>query len=294
MRARFYATMADLLRTDERTALVLADIGPLGLVAGEPADERVLNVGIREQTMVGVAAGLALAGLRPFVHSYAPFLVERPYEQVKLDLSHQDLGAVLVSIGASFDAASEGRTHQSPADVALLSALPGWRLHTPGHPDEVETLVRAAARADDRQYVRLSSQVNPQAWPADGGIHVVRHGRGTLVLAVGPALAAAQQAVEGLGVTLAYTATPFPLDRGTLRALAEHHVRVVVVEPYLEGTTAPEVAAALRGRRVEVEHVGVGREERRTYGTPADHARLHGLDAAGVRARVLGHGGAAA
>jgi transketolase len=63
----------------------------------------------------------------------------------------------------------------------------------------------------------------------------------------------------------------------------------VVVEPYLEGTTSPEVSAALRGRTVVVEHVGVGRDERRTYGTPADHTRLHGLDAAGVRDRVLRH-----
>jgi len=287
MRARFSTTMADLLRTDERTALVLADIGPLDLVAGEPAEERVVNVGIREQTMIGVASGLAMAGLRPFVHTYAPFLVERPYEQIKLDLSHQERGAVLVSVGASFDAASEGRTHQAPADVALLSALPGWRLHTPGHPDEVEALTRAAARTDDRQYIRLSTQTNPEPWPADGAIHVVRPGTGTLVLAIGPALASAQGAVKGHDATLAYTATPVPLDRAGLRELAGQHERVVVVEPYLEGTTAHEVAAALRGRAVDVEYVGVGRTEQRVYGTPADHARLHGLDVAGVRARLL-------
>jgi transketolase len=290
MRARFTATMADLLRTDERTALVLADIGPLDLLAGEPGAARVLNVGIREQAMIGVASGLAMAGLRPFVHTYAPFLVERPYEQIKLDLSHQDRGAVLVSIGASFDAASEGRTHQCPADVALLSALPGWRLHVPGHPDEVEALTRAAARADDRQYLRLSTQTNPEPWPADGAVHVVRPGRGTLVLAIGPALAAAQHAVADLDATLAYTATPVPLDRAGLRAVAGGHGRVLVVEPFLEGTTAHEVASALRGLAVDVDHLGVGRGELRVYGTPADHARLHGLDAAGIRARVAAPG----
>lgn len=287
MRERFYATMADLLQTDATTALVLADIGPLDLVAGTPAARRVVNVGIREQAMVGVASGLAMAGLRPFVHTYAPFLVERAYEQVKLDLTHQDVGAVLVSIGASFDAASEGRTHQSPADVALLSALPGWHLHTPGHPDEVEALVRAAARTQDRQYIRLSTQVNPEPLPADGSIHVLRPGGSTLLLAIGPTVAAAREATADLDVTLACTVTPFPLDRRALRRLADQHDRVVVLEPYLEGTTAPEVAAALRGRATAVEYVGVGRDEQRRYGTPADHARLHGLDAAGIRARLL-------
>ena len=80
-------------------------------------------MGIREQLMTGVAGGLALTGLRPFVHSYAPFVIDRAYEQIKLDLGHQDAGAVLVSIGGSYDAAAEGYTHQSPGDVALLDTL---------------------------------------------------------------------------------------------------------------------------------------------------------------------------
>ncbi|WP_188037458.1 transketolase family protein [Actinotalea sp. JY-7885] len=288
MRARFTATMADLLARDPRTALVLADIGPVDLGRGTHAAERVINVGIREQALIGVAAGLATAGLRPFVHSYAPFLVERPYEQIKLDLSHQDLGAVLVSIGASYDAASEGRTHQCPADVALLAALPGWRVHVPGHPDEVEALLRAAARADDRQYVRLSSASNPEAYPADGTIRVVREGRGAAVLAVGPALGATLRAAEGLDVAVAYTATPSPLDAPGLAALVADRGRLVVVEPYLEGTAAPEVLAALGGRPIALDLVGVGRTEVRRYGSPEDHARHHGLDARGIRQRLVG------
>jgi transketolase len=131
MRARFYRAAADALDRDERVALVLADIG----VSELPRHPRVFNVGIREQLMIGVAAGLAMEGYRPVAHSYTPFLVERPYEQVKLDLGHQDVGAILVSTGASYDAARAGRTHQAPEDVALLAALPGWTIHVPGHPD---------------------------------------------------------------------------------------------------------------------------------------------------------------
>ena len=287
MRARFTATVERLLRDDPRSALVLADIGPVHLARDPEVGPRVLNVGIREQALVGVASGLALAGLRPVVHSYAPFLVERPYEQLKLDLSHQDLGAVLVSVGASHDAASEGRTHQCPADVALVSALPGWTVHVPGHPDEAEALLRSAAAGDDRQYLRLSARPNPEAWPADGSLHLVREGGGCAVLAVGPALAPTLEAVAGLDVAVAYTATPTPLDAPGLRALVDGRDRLLVVEPYLEGSTAPQVVAALAGRPVGLAFVGVDRREVRRYGTPEDHDRVHGLDAAGIRRRVL-------
>src|ERR1700753_1290668 len=117
MRPVFAAEAALLLEEDPRAAVVLAEISA-DLFAKPLAryPERVLNVGIREQLMVSVAGGLALAGLKPIVHTYAPFLVERAYEQVKLDLGHQGVGAVLVSIGASYDAAAAGRTQQAPGD----------------------------------------------------------------------------------------------------------------------------------------------------------------------------------
>ena len=149
-------------------ALVLADIGvsrfqQAGAVTRHR--DRIINVGIREQLMISVAGGLALGGLRPFVHSYTPFLIERPFEQIKLDLVHQGVGAVLVSIGASYDAASEGRTHQSPGDVALLGTLPGFEVHVPGHPDEVEVLVRHSAIGTGPAYIRLAEDSNREAMP---------------------------------------------------------------------------------------------------------------------------------
>ena len=109
MRTVFAATASSLLDEDPLAAVVLAEISAdLFAKAAARHPERVLNVGIREQLMVSVGGGLALAGLRPIVHTYAPFLVERAFEQVKLDLAHQGARAVLVSIGASYDAAPGG------------------------------------------------------------------------------------------------------------------------------------------------------------------------------------------
>ena len=164
MRTRFVQATTALLDDDPRTALVLADISAdrfASAAARHP--DRVLNLGIREQLTIGVAGGLALTGLRPIAHSYATFAVDRRYEQLKLDLNHQDAGAVVVSVGASYDGSRYGYTHFSPGDVSLLDTLDSWTVHVPGHPDEVEPLLRAAAARDDRTYLRLSSHHNDLA-----------------------------------------------------------------------------------------------------------------------------------
>lgn len=284
MRDTFVATATALLEEDPRTAVVLADISSDAFApAMRRHPDRVLNVGIREQLMTGVAGGLALTGLRPYVHSYAPFVIDRAYEQIKLDLGHQDVGAVLVSIGASYDGAPEGYTHQSPGDVALLDTLDGWTVHVPGHADEVPALLRAAARHDDRVYVRLTEQENTVAYGDAARLRVLRRG-GPLIVAVGPMLGPVLEATRDLDVTVAYTNTPRPLDTEGLRLLTEGEV--ILVEPYLAGTSARQVSAALSDVPHRELHLGVGRAEIRRYGKWQDHARAHGLDAAGLRASI--------
>jgi len=287
MRTVFAATASSLLDEDPLAAVVLAEISAdLFAKAAARHPERVLNVGIREQLMVSVGGGLALAGLRPIVHTYAPFLVERAFEQVKLDLAHQGARAVLVSIGASYDAARAGRTHQAPEDVALLDTVPGFAVQVPGHPDEVPELLRSAVGALDSvsTYVRLSSEVNRSALPVWPGLQVVRSGREAVVVAVGPMLSPVLDAVGDLDVTVAYTTSVRPFDGEGLRALGLSSV--VLVEPYLAGTSAYLASAALSGRPHRLLSLGVGRSELRRYGTPSYHAALHGLDATGIRRSV--------
>jgi transketolase len=288
MRETFIATTTALLDEDPRTALVLADISAASFTeAHRRHPDRVLNVGIREQLMAGVGGGLALTGMRPILHSYAPFLVDRAYEQIKLDFGHQDTGAVLVSIGGSYDAAAEGYTHQSPGDVALLDTLDGWTVHVPGHRDEVPAMLRDAVRHDDRVYVRLSAQENDRAHRDGGRLRVLRGGTGALVVAVGPMLDPVLEATRDLDVTVAYTNTPRPLDAEGLRA-SMRTGEIVVVEPYAKGTSAHLVGEALSGLPHRALHLGVGRAEVRRYGTRQDHARAHGLDPAGLRRSMSG------
>ena len=283
-RATFAATASALVEEDLSVALVYAEIS--GQYFGDVErrhPDRVVNVGIREQLLVNVGAGLALTGMRPVVHTFASFLVERAFEQVKLGFNHQDVGGVLVGSGGSYDNTGGGRTHQAPGDVALMDSLPDWTVHVPGHADEVESAIRLAVAGSGRDYVRVTAQQNRDSFPVTPGrFHLVRRGSGATVVAVGPMLDPVLEAVEGLDVSVLYASTVRPFDGRSLRAVLGTP-DVVLVEPYLEGTSARCVSDAL----VDVPHrllaLGVGRGELRRYGTPADHAAAHGLDAAGLR-----------
>lgn len=283
MRDTFLTTAEEIVNRDQDVAIVLADISAASLAeAARRHPDRVINVGIREQLLVSTGAGLALAGLRPIVHTFNAFLVERAFEQIKLDLSHQDLGAVLVSYGASYDMPMEGRTHQAPGDVALVDSLPGWYVHVPGHPEEARRLLLDSVPGDSRTYLRLSAQENSE--PHLGvGLQTIRQGTRGVVIAVGPMLDRVLEAVEGMDVTVLYTSTVRPFDAEGLRAAMPEVADVALVEPYLKGTSAHCVADALADRPHRLLNLGTRRDaEVRIYGTLADHDLVHGLDAGSI------------
>jgi transketolase len=120
----------------------------------------------------------------------------------------------------------------SPGDVALMSTLPDWDIFVPGHPDEVEAILRGASATDRRTYLRLSDQHNEAPMTAAaGGLELIRPASSgsPLVVAVGPTRDAVLAATTGRDVAVAYTARPFPLDVERLRGLVAQDV--VWVEP---------------------------------------------------------------
>jgi transketolase len=289
MRETFLSTMDEALDVDPRLAVVLADISAAQLSTAKLRHpNRVLNVGIREQLLISVAGGLALTGMRPVVHTFASFLVERPFEQLKLDLVHQGVGAVLVSSGASYDMANAGRTHQSPADVALIDTLPGWTVHVPGHPEEARRLVLESLAGDCNVYIRLSEQANAEPHLSPG-FQVMRRGGRGVVVAVGPMLDRVLAATSATDVTVLYASTIRPFDAAGLRAAVESTgvADVVLVEPYLAGTSALFVADALSATPHRLWSLGVRREvEVRGYGEMADHDLAHSLDETSIAAAI--------
>jgi transketolase len=282
----FAATAARLVDEYPQLALVYAEIsGQYWQALQRRHPQRVINVGIREQLLVNVGAGMALTGIRPIVHTFASFLVERAFEQIKLGFNHQNVGGVLVSCGASYDMSASGRTHQCPGDVTLLDSLPDWTICVPGHPAEVAASLERAAAASGRDYIRVSTLRNADAHPISGRFHVLRHGKAATVVAVGPLLDPVLAATSDLDVTVLYANIIRPFDSAGLRAVLRAP-DVVLVEPYLRGTSSHLVSEAL----VDVPHrllaLGVSRQELRKYGRPEQHQAAHGLDPAGLREAI--------
>lgn len=292
MRERFIRVVADLLDRDEKTVVVLAVISHAlfadsGVEARHPS--RIIDVGIREQAQLGITAGLALSGYKPIATGYAPFLIERAFEQIKLDFAHQGVSAILASVGGSWDSSGSGRTHQAPEDVALMSSLRSWSVHVPGHPDEMEELLLDAHARGERAYIRMTSDSNrTRLSDRPSSVEVVRRGSvgSPTVLAVGPVADAVLEGSTGLDVTVAYTATPYPVDSHGL-ADAVTGPDVLIVEPYLEGTSIGAVVEALPGRALRVSAHGVRDVDIRRYGTPEEHRGAHGLDSVGVRSLLI-------
>jgi transketolase len=284
-RTQFGHSVSDLLDEDLSTALVLAEISARFFTdALRRHPDRAINVGIREQLLVNVGAGLAMTGMRPIVHTFATFLVERAFEQVKLGFPHQGVGGVLVGGGGSFDASDAGRTHQAPGDIALMDSLPDVVIHAPGTAVEADEVIRRAVTGHGLHYVRIVEQTNSESLPG-AGFHVVRRGSGATVVALGPVLDEVLEATAGRDVTLLYAHSVRPFDAHTFRSVLTSP-DVVLVEPWLAGTSARCVADALLDVPHRLLALGTRRTELRHYGSPAEHQRAHGLDAAGIRRSV--------
>jgi transketolase len=287
MRKQFVATSERILEEDPRLFILLGDIGVFAFRNSlQKYPDRVLNIGILEQATVSVAAGLAKEGFIPLFHSIAPFVVERAFEQIKVDFGYQKLGGNFVSVGASYDYASLGCTHHCPGDVGILATIPGMEVVVPGHPQEYDLLFQQSYANGNPTYYRLTERANSEARDVKfGRAAVLKKGAGVTVLAVGALLDKVLQAATGTDATVLYYTTVLPFDRETLARNCPSG-RILCVEPFYQGTLAFEIMESMDGRSVRLSSLGVPREFIRSYG----HADLHdvycGFTVENIRYRI--------
>ncbi len=275
------------MAADSRLVVLLGDISVFGFRnAFQLHPQHIYNIGICEQAMTSMGAGLAKTGLIPVLHSIAPFVVERCFEQIKVDFCYQKLPGNIVSVGASYDYAALGCTHHCPGDVAVLRTLPGMEIVVPGTPAEFDQLFRAAYAGPHPTYFRLSERSNPQAQNVEfGRANVLKQGKLATVIAVGTALPPVLAAVKDLDVTVLYYTTVAPFDGETLKRNS-HGGKIVLVEPFYAGTLVADIYAALGTAAVAIQTIGVPHQFLTHYGHAEEHDEAIGLTPDAIRKRV--------
>jgi transketolase len=247
VRNAFAEEVTRLGREDPRLVLLSGDIGNK-LFDGfkEHSPGRFFNCGVAEANMMGVAAGLALNGLRPVVYTITPFTTTRCFEQIRVDVCYHEAPVIIVGTGAGLSYAELGPTHHSLEDIAILRTLPGMTVLAPCDSVELRGLLRAALRRDGPVYMRIGKKGEP-----------VIHDPATEV-AIGRAITVR----AGGDVCLISTGNIMPVVLEAARRLEAHHVAARVesfhtVKPLDEERLA-EVFAASRLVATVEEHGRVG------------------------------------
>lgn len=278
MRKQFVNTTEKIIDNNKDTVLLLGDIGVFGfrnLFKKYPA--RVFNIGILEQSTIGIAAGLSLTDFIPIVHTITPFLVERCLEQLKIDFGYQKLRGNFVSVGASYDYAALGPTHHCPADVQLLKTIPGMQIVIPGTSNEFNTLFNEGYDNDSPTYYRLSEEENSLELDVKFGYgNLIKKGKDATIVVVGPLLDDVLEATKNMDVTILYYTTVTPFDSNLLIDNTKSE-KVILIEPYYEGALNYEISKCLQNKPISFLNIGVPHMFMTNYGQKTEHDRVNGL-----------------
>jgi transketolase len=230
MRRQFRDTVMDLAKQDDGIVMVLGDVSVyLFNDFKTEYSDRFYNMGICENTLISVAAGLSSQGFSPFVHSIAPFITERSLEQIKLDMCYNRFGGNIISCGASFDYAWDGATHHCYTDLAILRTQPGMEVIQPGSNQEVDILIRSQYRNGNPTYFRLSDYPHDIEIPVEFGKGVVLKNSGSklTVMTAGPILGNVLEAFRDIDVNLVYFHTIKPIDREVITKFRDTEILVI-------------------------------------------------------------------
>lgn len=297
-RAAFGETLIKLV--DEGMDIMAVDADLCGSTTtakfGAAYPDRLFDVGIAEQNMIGVASGLALTGRTVFTGSFAVFGTGRCWEQIRNTVCDSGLNVKICPTHAGITVGADGATHQALEDIALMRVLPGMRVLVPADYASAVAAIRLAAATSGPFYVRLGREPLPEVY--DEGFtcdvafaNVLREGSDISIMACGvevaQALAAADVlAAEGISAEVVDVMSVKPLDEETIIASAAKTGRVLTVEEHSIYGGMGSAVAELLGEKHPVPVTRLGLT---TFGQSGDAAELlahYGLDAAGIAARV--------
>ena len=303
MRNRFAETFYQLGRDDPRLCMVVADISPAGSMERFRTEfpARFINTGVAEQIMIGMTAGMAQRGLRPFAYTIATFALYRPFEMVRDDLCYQNLPVTIVGIGGGVTYSTLGATHHAQEDIAIATAIPNMAVIAPCDPAETEAATRwCASQERGPVYLRLGKAGEPDltATAEDafvfGRLRYLRRGSEVCICAYGAITKMAAEVADrlqqqGRSVSLVSVHTLKPLDlEGLAAALASHREMLVIEEMSPQGSLGTKVKALAfeRGARCVVQCFSLQDAFIHHYGTHPQLLAAHGLTADAIAARA--------
>jgi transketolase len=272
-RDAFAATVESLAAHDEHVVVVCNDSVGSSKLGGfqKRFPNRLINVGIAEQAMIGVAAGLANGGRRPIVSGASCFLTARGLEQIKVDLAYGNANVTVCGMSPGVAYGELGPTHHSVEDIAWLRAIDNIVVIVPADPLETEQALRAAVEHDGPVFVRVSRMGVPAVYPVDYRFEIgravrLRDGEDVTLMANGTLVsraldAAASLAADGVSARVVSMPTVKPLDLSEVAAAAEDTGAIVTVEEHsVYGGLGSAVAeAVVAGRPVPMRILGFPR-----------------------------------
>ena len=242
-RQQFADTMLAIGQENKSLVVMVGDIGH-GILKpfAEACKNRYYNIGILEPTMISMGAGLSASGLCPVMHTIAPFIIERAFEQIKLDFCYHKLSGNIVTVGSAFDYSNLGCTHHCYGDFALLKTLPGTEICFPASPVEFDNLFRQSYQNNYLTIFRIAGTSHNFPFKSEDVIFgkgvCVEEGEDLTIVATGPQLKMALSTRDtlqsrGISVEVLYIHTIRPLDIKLIRASAEKTGKVVVIEEHM-------------------------------------------------------------
>ena len=277
MRALFPKLVKSYLDSGTDLFVLLGDIGVYSfkdISLNYP--KNIENLGTIEQSMVGIAAGISLGGSIPIVHTITPFLIERAFEQLKIDFGYQKLRGNFLSVGGAFDYTGLGATHHCPADVSLIKSIPNFQCIIPGHAKEFEKLFRSTVLNNFPTYIRLSEQSNTHEVDVEfGKATVIKEDGDIVIIAVGDMLDITIEATKNLPVTILYYTTLEPFDKDCLKKYFKS--KILIIGSFYIGTLVSDVTEALNDKKVIIESIAIPRNFIYKYGTKKELKQYVGL-----------------
>ena len=269
MRKTFINTLIELAREDKDIVLITPDMGFSVL---EPFfkefPERSINCGIAEQNAVSLASGLALAGKKPYVYTIIPFLVERAFEQVRLDVAYMNTNVKLVGIGAGFTYGAAGATHHAIEDISLMRSLPNMTVCCPGDNNEAEQIVRQSIKKVGPMYIRIGRH-NRGIFDNNkieiGKASIIKEGKDVAVISTSNMLPDAywyceKLKKEGRNPYFISMHTIKPIDKNIIEKLVNNGVEIHTLEEHSIigglGSAVAEVIAE-SGKGVKFKRIGI-------------------------------------